>query len=61
MKKIKPAITLGILGMMLTIGICIQLKTINAADISGTVQLTDSNLKNHYYNGNLDVNTQTKN
>ena len=45
MKKIKPAITLGILGMMLTIGICIQLKTINAADISGTVQLTDSNLK----------------
>lgn len=45
MKKIKPAITLGILGMILTIGICIQLKTINAADISGTIQLTDSNLK----------------
>ena len=45
MKKIKPAITLGILGMVLTVGICVQLKTINAADISGTIQLTDSNLK----------------
>lgn len=45
MKGTKPAITLGILGMVLTIGICIQLKTINAADISGTIQLTDSNLK----------------
>lgn len=45
MKKIKPAITLGILGMILTIGICVQLKTIKAADISGSIQLTDSNLK----------------
>lgn len=45
MKKIKPAITLGILGMVLTIGICVQLKTINAADISGTLKLSDSNLK----------------
>lgn len=33
MKNIKPAITLGILAMILTIGISIQLKTINAADI----------------------------
>ncbi len=45
MKKIKPAITLGILGMILTIGISIQLKTIKAADINGTIQLIDSNLK----------------
>lgn len=45
MKKIKPVLTLGVLGMVLTIGICIQLKTINAADLSGTIQLTDSNLK----------------
>ncbi|MBO5349365.1 MAG: DUF881 domain-containing protein [Clostridia bacterium] len=45
MKKIKPAITLGILAMVLTIGISVQLKTITAADISGTIQLTDSNLK----------------
>lgn len=45
MKKIKPEITLGILGMILTIGICVQLKTINAADISGTLKLSDSNLK----------------
>lgn len=45
MKKIKPAITLGLLCMILTTGICIQLKTINAANINGTIQLTNSNLK----------------
>lgn len=45
MKGIKPAITLGLLCMILTTGICIQLKTIKAADINGTIQLTDSNLK----------------
>ena len=45
MKKIKPVITLGILSMILTVGISVQLKTIKAADISGTIQLTDSNLK----------------
>ena len=44
MKKIKPVITLGILSMILTVGISVQLKTIKA-DISGTIQLTDSNLK----------------
>lgn len=45
MKKIKPAITLGLLCMILTTGICIQLKTIDAANINGTIQLSDSNLK----------------
>ena len=45
MKKIKPVITLGILSMIVTVGISVQLKTIKAADISGTIQLTDSNLK----------------
>lgn len=45
MKKIKPVITLGILSMILTVGISVQLKTIKSADISGTIQLTDSNLK----------------
>ena len=45
MKKIKPVITLGILSMILTVGISVQLKTIKAADISWTIQLTDSNLK----------------
>lgn len=45
MKKIKPVITLGILSMILTVGISVQLKTIKAADISGTIQLTNSNLK----------------
>ena len=38
MKKIKPVITLGILSMILTVGISVQLKTIKAADISGTIQ-----------------------
>ena len=33
MKKIKPVITLGILSMILTVGISVQLKTIKAADI----------------------------
>ena len=45
MKKIKPVITLGILSMILTVGISVQLKTIKAADISGTLKLSDSNLK----------------
>lgn len=45
MKNIKPAVTLGILAIILTIGISIQLKTINSADFNGTIQLTDSNLK----------------
>lgn len=45
MKKIKPAIIIGFLCMILTISISIQLKTINTADINGTIQLTDSNLK----------------
>lgn len=45
MNKIKPIITLGILSMILTIGICVQLKTIKQADITGSIKLIDSNLK----------------
>lgn len=45
MKRIKPVITLGFLAMILTIGILVQLKTVKSADLSGNIQLTDSNLK----------------
>lgn len=45
MNKIKPIITLGILSMILTIGICVQLKTIKQSDITGSIKLIDSNLK----------------
>lgn len=45
MKRIKPVITLGFLAMILTIGISVQLKTVKSADLSGNIQLTDSNLK----------------
>ncbi len=45
MKGVKPAITLGILAMLLTIGIAIQLKTIKEADLDGTLQISDTSLK----------------
>ena len=45
MKRMKPVITLGFLAMILTIGISVQLKTVKSADLSGNIQLTDSNLK----------------
>lgn len=45
MRGIKPIITLGILSMILTICISIQLKTINAADIGESIKMTDSNLR----------------
>ena len=45
MKNVKPAIIIGILCMVFTMGVFIQLKTIRAANISDAVQLTDSNLK----------------
>ena len=45
MKRIKPVITLGFLAMILTIGISVQLKTVKSADLSGNIQITDSNLK----------------
>ena len=45
MKKIKPAILIGFLCMILTLSISIQLKTINTADINGSLQLKDSSLK----------------
>lgn len=45
MRKTLPAFLIGILCMILTAGIFIQLKTIRAADLSGLIQLTDSNLE----------------
>lgn len=45
MKNIKPAVLVGLLCMIFAIGIFVQLKTIDAANINGTIQLTDSNLK----------------
>lgn len=45
MNKIKPAVLIGLFCMMLTLGISVQIKTIGAADISGSVKLTDKSLK----------------
>lgn len=45
MKKIKPAVLVGLLCMIFSMGIFVQLKTIESANISGAIQLTDSNLK----------------
>lgn len=45
MKKTKLSIIIGLLCMILTISICIQLKTVIEAGIDGVTQLTDSNLK----------------
>ncbi len=45
MQSKKVAISLGILTMLLTTGIFIQFRTIKAANLDGTIQLTDSNLK----------------
>lgn len=47
MKKFKPVITIGILSMALTVGICIQLKTIKAANLDDSIQISDSNLKKY--------------
>ncbi len=45
MNKIKPAVLIGLFCLMLTLGISVQIKTIGAADISGSVKLTDKSLK----------------
>lgn len=41
----KIAISLGAMTTLLTAGICIQFRTIKAANLDGTIQLTDANLK----------------
>lgn len=60
MKKIKPAFTLGLLAMVLTVGICVQLKTIKAADLNDNIQLTDSNLKKLLLQTKSDYEESTK-
>lgn len=47
MQKNKIAISLGILTMLFTAGMIIQFKTIKAANLDGTIQLTDRNLKKY--------------
>lgn len=47
MQKNKVAISLGILTMLFTAGTIIQFKTIKAANLDGTIQLTDRNLKKY--------------
>lgn len=45
MKSKRPAVLVGLLCMIFSIGVFVQLKTIDAANISDAIQLTDSNLK----------------
>lgn len=45
MRSKRISISLGILSMVVTAGIVIQFKTIKAANLDGTIQLTDANLK----------------
>ena len=45
MKNKRPAVLVGLLCMIFSIGVFVQLKTIDAANISDAIQLTDSNLK----------------
>lgn len=45
MKNKRPAILVGLLCMIFAIGVIVQLKTIDAANLSDAIQLTDSNLK----------------
>ena len=47
MQKKKIAISLGILTMLFTAGMIIQFKTIKAANLDVTIQLTDRNLKKY--------------
>ena len=47
MQKKKIAISLGLLTMLFTAGMIIQFKTIRAANLDGTIQLTDRNLKKY--------------
>mgnify|MGYP004504528631 FL=1 len=45
MKSKKVAVSLGFLCMIVTIAICMQFRVIKAANLNGTIQLTDANLK----------------
>ena len=61
MQKKKVAISLGILTMLFTAGTIIQFKTIKAANLDGTIQLTDRNLKKYVLQWNEKYQDSTRN
>lgn len=60
MQKKKIAISLGLLTMLFTAGMIIQFKTIRAANLDGTIQLTDRNLKKYVLQWNEKCQESTK-
>lgn len=60
MQRKKIAVSLGILTMLFTAGTIIQFKTISAANLDGTIQLTDSNLKKSVLQWNEKYQESTK-
>ena len=56
----KVAISLGILTMLFTAGTIMQFKTIRAANLDGTIQLTDRNLKKSVLQWNEKYQESTK-
>lgn len=60
MQKNKVAISLGILTMLFTAGTIIQFKTIKAANLDGTIQLTDRNLKKYVLQWNENYQDSTR-
>ncbi|MBQ3407709.1 MAG: DUF881 domain-containing protein [Clostridia bacterium] len=56
----KVAISLGILTMLFTAGTMMQFKTIRAANLDGTIQLTDRNLKKSVLQWNEKYQESTK-
>ena len=45
MKSKKLSVSLGLLTVVVTAGIVMQFRTIKSANLDGTIQLTDANLK----------------
>lgn len=60
MQTKKIAISLGLLAMFFTAGTYIQFKTIRAANLDGTIQLTDANLKKSVLQWNEKYQDSTK-
>ena len=60
MQSKKIAISLGVLTMLFTAGTVIQFKTIRAAKLDGTIQLTDRNLKKYVLQWNEKYQESTK-
>lgn len=60
MPKKKIAISLGLLTMLLTAGMIMQFKMVRAANLDGTIQLTDRNLKKSVLQWNEKYQDSTK-